>query len=93
MRWRRPHDHLDHNRVDTRKVPFVAHWVALLNPDTGQYVPLVIDGLDERSRRHLEGSTVISDLELARLPRMRRPVCLWDAPVPLQGMPTWADYF
>ncbi|WP_214368014.1 hypothetical protein [Pseudonocardia sp. H11422] len=76
-----------------RLIPFVANWLALLDPETREYTSLATGGYDERLRRRLEGPSVISDVELVGLDRTRPAICVRDFPVPAQEVPTWADYF
>ncbi|MHA6794170.1 GAF domain-containing protein [Pseudonocardia bannensis] len=75
-----------------RLVPFEASWLALLDPDSRTFVPLVIDGYDERIHRRLGGPDAVAEVELAGLD----PTCparrIRALPVPAHEVRSRADY-
>jgi hypothetical protein len=75
-----------------RMVPFQAGWIAPLDPERRQLVPLVSRGYDDPARAYFTSPASVAGIELLGLHRARPPMRLRDFPVPPADVRGWAEY-
>jgi hypothetical protein len=75
-----------------RVVPFGAAWISLLDPERNQQPPLVSEGYGDDLRAYMGSQEGVLEIEQLGLNRSRGPTLLSDFPVPLDEVPSWANY-
>jgi DNA-binding CsgD family transcriptional regulator len=75
-----------------RLVPFEAAWIALLDPERGEHIPLLANGEAEPLTAYFRTPSANAELELIGMHRARPPMCLRDLPIPPTQLRAWADF-
>jgi DNA-binding CsgD family transcriptional regulator len=75
-----------------RVVPFRAAWISLLDPERHEQPPLVSEGYEDNLRRYMGGREGVAEIEQLGLNRSRGATLLSALPVPLDEVPSWAEY-
>jgi DNA-binding CsgD family transcriptional regulator len=70
-----------------------AAWLSLLDPERWVQEPVATPGHQQRLRRHMASSAFMADVMRVGLHQGRRPVRVFDSPVPVSELPVWVDYF
>ncbi|MBW6434258.1 LuxR C-terminal-related transcriptional regulator [Actinoplanes hulinensis] len=70
-----------------------AAWLSLLDPEGRRQQPITAPGHTGRLQRHLAGREFMAVLERVGLHRARRPMRVFESPVPAEELPSWVDYF
>lgn len=75
-----------------RLVPFDAAWIALLDPERRQQVPLVRLGYDAKVQEYLDSTQHVDDVERTNFHRYAQPMRVKDFPIPAGELPVWAEH-
>lgn len=74
-----------------RLVPFDAAWLALADPQSGNYTSLASVDLDEETLGYLSGPRMAADIEMTQTDRAGPPLSPSDLPYPAEDLATWAE--
>jgi hypothetical protein len=75
-----------------RIVPYQGVWISLLDPERREQPPLVSHGYPDALNRYMRGPAGVAEIELLGLNRSSGTTRLRDLPVPLEEVPSWAEY-
>jgi DNA-binding CsgD family transcriptional regulator len=75
-----------------RIVPYRGVWISLLDPERREQPPLVSHGYPDGLNRYMSGPAGVAEIELLGLNRSSGTTRLSDLPVPLEEVPSWAEY-
>jgi len=74
-----------------RIIPHDGTFLTLFDAETNRHTPLVREGYDTRTARHMDGPVFAGELDLVGL-RGRGPLRLRDVPVPVESIEAWGEY-
>jgi DNA-binding CsgD family transcriptional regulator len=70
-----------------------AAWLSLLDPERWVQEPVAAPGHQPRVLRHLASTAFMADVMRVGMHQARRPIRVFDSPVPVSELPVWVDYF
>jgi DNA-binding CsgD family transcriptional regulator len=70
-----------------------AAWLSLLDPERWVQEPVATPGHPPRLRRHLASPSFMADVMRVGMHQGRRPIRVFDSPVPVSELPVWVDFF
>ncbi|MFC4069248.1 LuxR C-terminal-related transcriptional regulator [Actinoplanes subglobosus] len=70
-----------------------AAWLSLLDPERWVQEPVATPGHPARLRRHLASPAFMADVMRVGMHQGRRPIRVFDSPVPVVELPVWVDFF
>ncbi len=68
-----------------------AIWLSLADPESNVYATVGSTGLERPVLEYLDRPTVAREIQLAELNQDRPPIAVTELPVPVEGLPTWAE--
>ena len=70
-----------------------AAWLSLLDPERWVQQPVTAPGHTSRLRRYLTSTAFMAEVESVGMHRDRRPIRVFDSPVPVSELPVWTEFF